>query len=241
MDFEQTRFWQHALHVWQPKRGQGYRFNLDPVLLYGFMQPAEHVLDIGSGTGILALLLLVSGKAQKVTCVEVQPVLAEWAQRNAHDHGLQHRMHVECADVRTYEGGLYDAVVCNPPYFARASHVPSREPSRDIARHEVLGTLNSFVSCASRHLKPMGNASFVVPFQRKEELFKEYRVCGLTLQRARDVHPREGTEPGHVLSQACAGGVPHEQEPPLCVHTDVPNVYHPEVASWLAPPSKLFF
>jgi tRNA1Val (adenine37-N6)-methyltransferase len=235
MDFEQTHFWQKSLHIWQPKRGHGYRFNLDPVLLYGFAPQAHHVLDLGSGTGILALLLLASGKAHHVTCVEVQPSLAEWALRNAHDHGFQDRMHVICEDVRAYQGPVCDAVVCNPPYFTRGAHVASPHLGRDIARHEVLGTLHDFVACAAKHLKPQASASFIVPFQRRADLHKACADVGCSVATERLVHPRALSEPGHLLVQTDLSHPPRPcmVQPPLVVHSNTPGVYTPEVAGWL--------
>ncbi|MCK5690158.1 hypothetical protein KAI87_12850, partial [Myxococcota bacterium] len=68
-------FWEGALKVWQPAKGQGYRFNLDPVLLYGFAPPANEILEFGAGCGILSLLMLGSAKTQKAVAVEIQAQL----------------------------------------------------------------------------------------------------------------------------------------------------------------------
>src|SRR5688572_25658633 len=93
--------WGGKLTLWQPARGRGYRFNLDPVLLYGFAPPAAHTVDLGAGCGVLGLLLAAGGKAQRVTAIEIQPELAILAAKNADENGLRGRYEVLTGDLRT--------------------------------------------------------------------------------------------------------------------------------------------
>ncbi len=236
MQIERDAFWQGKLTVWQPARRQGYRFNLDSVLLASFCAPGEHILDLGSGCGIVPLLLLASGKAGRVTAVEVQPAMAALCRRNAVANGLADRITVICADLRTLAGEAVDGVVFNPPYFPANAGKPNPEPCRDHARNERHGTLADFVSCAARHLRVDGHVGAIVRAARADELHGYLSKHALGLTRQRQVLARAtAVAAQHVLMQATAAAAPPACQlmPPLLVHRDHTRTFSSEIMPWI--------
>lgn len=219
----QDTLWHGQLSFWQPARGRGYRFNLDPVLLSGFVRPGDHALELGAGCGVLGILLLAAGVVQKVTAIEIQPEMAAYARQNAIDNGFAHRMHVVCGDLRTVldhglVAGAYDRIVFNPPYFPAQAGPPSPQIGRDIARHERFGTLEDFVMCAVRHgtsvqsQAPSSATRFVtkgeslgaeisaiIRPERVQHLMMVGQRHGAQPQRVRYVHPRKDASPTAAL------------------------------------------
>ena len=138
-------FWHGRLAVWQPARGHGYRFNLDPVVLARFCPVSDAAVELGAGCGILSLLLLASGKVRRIQAVEVQPLLADLARRNALENGLKERLSVLQADLREIHGPRVDLVAFNPPYFSpraravvRRIHVETPPGASNTARWRIL-------------------------------------------------------------------------------------------------------
>jgi tRNA1Val (adenine37-N6)-methyltransferase len=223
-----------ALVLWQPARGRGYRFNLDPVLLAGFLRPAAHVLDLGAGCGVIGLLLLVMGKAARVTAVEVQPQLAELVRRNALANGVSDRVEVVEADLRHADLPRADAVVFNPPYFRLGEGRVPPDPGRRDGRWETTGTLADFAGCAAAHLGAGGRLGAIVRATRAAELEATLAGLGLAPVRRRPVQPRRGAAAQHLLVEAvpgpAAGAV---EETPLVVHAGAGRIYSAEVRAWL--------
>jgi tRNA1Val (adenine37-N6)-methyltransferase len=225
--------WGGDLVFWQPARGRGYRFNLDPVLLSAFASPARHVLDLGSGVGVLGILLLATGKAERVTAVEVQPALAELTRRNARENGLADRLHVITGDCREQPLPAVDAVVFNPPYFRPSEGQPAPDRCRDVARHERHGTLADFVARAAAVIGTSGHVAVIIPARRGPELEALLRQAGAFALRRRLVLPRDGEAAGHWMLEGRFGpGAAIEalrHEPPLLVHGAAGRDFTPEV------------
>ncbi len=211
--------WGGELVFWQPARGTGYRFNLDPVLLAGFVRPSGHVLDLGSGCGIIGILLVAQGKAESVTGVEIQAQLAELARLNATENAMGERVHTRRGDLREAELPAVDAVVFNPPYFRVGEGRSAPDPGREAARRERHGTLEDFVRRGFSALEYGSSLYCIVRTDRVEELATHVSGHGGGLVRVRAICPREGAEPRHLLVEAVKGGVSCcQQEPPLVVH-----------------------
>lgn len=214
--------WGGDLVFWQPARGAGYRFNLDPVLLAGFVSPAKHILDLGAGCGIIGLLLVAEGKAQRVTCVEVQQTLAELATKNALENRFDEQIRVLHGDLRTMNLPAADAVVFNPPYFRVGEGRTSPEPGRDIARRERNGTLNDFVEGGFRCLHEGASVYCIVRLDREHELKRIAQRVGGSVTRTRPVAARRDTPPRHSLVELRKRpGLPSVEEPALVVHENV--------------------
>lgn len=223
------------LVLWQPARGQGYRFNLDPVLLAGFAPAARHVVDLGAGCGVLGLLLLALDKAERVTAIERQSQLADLARRNAKENGLSGRVAVVTGDIRQVEPPRADAAVFNPPYFKLGEGRAPADPGRSAARHEQHGTLADFVDRALDTVRDSGPISLIVRQQRAGELRRLARERDVSIVRSRAVVPRTGDAPQHALVELRAsGGATEIVEPPLVVHAGAGRAYSDEVRALLS-------
>lgn len=228
---------QGRLTLWQPARGQGYRFNLDPVLLAGFCSPGEHVVDLGAGCGVVGLLLVAMGKAERLTAVELQPDLAELIRRNAADNGLADRVDICCDDVRSIAAGSLaaDRIVFNAPYF-RANHGRNAQSSgRDRGRHERHGTLADFVACSVRCSRAPTRIAAIVRAERGAEIRAAFDAASAGLTRQRPVLSRTGGRLRHVLVEATPAAATGacRQEPALIVHQERGRDFSDEVAGWL--------
>jgi tRNA1Val (adenine37-N6)-methyltransferase len=190
----------------------GYRFSIDALLLADFVtiKKGDRVLDLGTGCGIIALLLLRSRGAARVVGLEIQKALASQASRNARLNGLQDRMPVVRGDLRRppLEHGSFHAVVCNPPYRrARSGRInPDRE--RAVARHEILASLDDILRSARLLLGGKGRLALIYPAERLTDLLVRLRGLGLEPKRLQLVHPDLDAGAGLALVEAAREGRP---------------------------------
>ncbi|MEZ4270981.1 MAG: methyltransferase [Myxococcota bacterium] len=236
MSLSQDSLWGGRLTLWQPARGHGYRYNLDPVLLAGFAAPAFHMVDLGAGCGVLGLLLLGMGKAQRVTAVERQAQLCECAVKNAKDNGYDGVYRVVADDLRQLHEMTADAVVFNPPYYPAGSGQPSAHRGRDEGRHERHGTLKDFVVRAAALLEGTGRCSAIVPVERGAELEEQLAAVGLHVQRIRPIKPRVADPVAHVLLEAANKAQERVIEQPLIIHQGGSRQFTEEVRRWVEGP-----
>jgi tRNA1Val (adenine37-N6)-methyltransferase len=222
------------LALWQPARGQGYRFNLDPVLLSGFSAPRGRVLELGAGCGVLGLLLLKRGKAEHVTFVERQPELAALCERNLQENGFADRGSVVCGDLRELTLESHEGVVFNPPYFAANSGRPSSGVGRDEARFERHGTLRDFVRVSFEVTRAGGSVDVVLRAERFAELGGLATELGGGVVRARPVLARGGEAPRHYLVEISGQASDSMEElPPLILHRGPEREFSDEVKGLL--------
>jgi tRNA1Val (adenine37-N6)-methyltransferase len=176
-----------ALH--QPARGDGYRVNVDALLLAWFAgdgRRAKRAVDLGAGVGAVALSLLYRERADEVLLVEKDEALSVLASKNLDANGWQDRGRALCADVtdsRALATGSADLVVCNPPYVA-----PGRGRVPRVGAGARVGALDGFTATARRLLGPRGRAAFVYPAQELSTLLAELRSAGLEAKRLCFVH-----------------------------------------------------
>lgn len=228
-----------GLRIIQKK--DGYRFSLDPVLLCAFarIEPGEPVCDLGTGSGIIPLLLARRTTAGPITGVEVQPELADRARRSVELNGLEERVTVLACDLRRIRESLSAescrVVLANPPYRAAGSGRLSPRGERALARHEMHGDLNDFVRCAAWLLSTGGRFYLVYLAERLAEMLTAMRAAGLEPKRLRCVHSRQGEEARLVLVEGRKGGRPGlTVEAPLYVYangsytTEVLDIYGEE-------------
>lgn len=158
------------LHLWQPRRGRGYRAGVDPVLLAASIEAkaGQSVLELGCGAGAAVLCLGARVPGLTLTGCELQPAYAELAQRNG---GAA--LEVVEADLTEMPLHLrqrqFDHVLANPPYFDRGASVQSRDPGRETALGEAT-PLRQWVRTAARRLKPKGQAHFIHRAERLPEI-----------------------------------------------------------------------
>lgn len=243
--------WRGRLSFWQPAKGHGYRFNLDPVLLAGFAATFSygHVMDFGAGCGIVGILLLALGKAERITAVEVQPTLAALIERNAHANGFGGRVEVLTGDLRRLRLPQVDGVVFNPPYYPAAQFRPCAHPGRDQGRREQNGTLADFVRCALMalgHHSPHASVSAIVPAVRYQEVCRHIEAAGGRVTAAQQVQPRAYGPAAHMLVAGArrAPELSHGDEParlwaPLVLHQGKARHYTPQINAWVDGPPLL--
>jgi tRNA1Val (adenine37-N6)-methyltransferase len=192
-------FYHGRVRVLQKKRG--YRFSVDAPLLADFIRTKaeDEALDIGTGSGIIALLLSVK-PVRRITALEIQAGLADLARRNIELNGLRGRIEVVEGDLRTFEPGrTYDLVFSNPPYIRKAAGFLSDSAEKSAAKHELHGGIADVLKKTAEWLAPDGRASFVYPAKRRADFMAAAGECGLIVRRLRFVHPREGEPPNLFL------------------------------------------
>ncbi|MFP3869679.1 MAG: tRNA1(Val) (adenine(37)-N6)-methyltransferase [Syntrophobacteria bacterium] len=170
-------FFQGHLKIIQPK--SGYRFSMDSVLLAGLtrVRPQERVVDLGTGCGVVPLLLAYRRSAAKITGVEIQESLARIAERNAGINRLSHLICIVRGDLRRMRKDVLDTevtlAVSNPPYRELHSGRLNPDAEKVIARHEVLATLGDVVQAAARLLPQRGRLALIYPARRLPHLLGE--------------------------------------------------------------------
>lgn len=196
------------LHVLQPARG--YRYTVDPLLLadfvvHRFRRGVRTFCDLGTGCGVLGLVLLRQLPSVRMTAIELQPRLAELARRNLRDNELGARgevVELDLADARQCKrvaGASFDWVVSNPPYGALGRGVTNPDAESAIARHEVRLPLERLCREASRLLRPEGMGALIYPAARLDELLGALSSAGLSPRALRPVQPRADTPASRVL------------------------------------------
>ncbi len=189
----------------------GYRFGIETLLLASFIPAgARRGVDLGTGTGVIPLVLTFFGTVQSMTAIEIQPQLAQRAQRSVAHNRLSEKISIITADLRRLEGvlpaGAFDLVVSNPPYAQGGSGHVNRHTERACARHEILCTLPDVVTAARRLLAPRGRFTIVLPPGRLPELLRlceDHRMCPT---RLRLVQGRPELSPKTCLLEAVRGG-----------------------------------
>jgi tRNA1(Val) A37 N6-methylase TrmN6 len=196
------------LRLIQSKRG--YRFSIDAVLLSQFVtvKPGDRVVDLGTGCGVIGLILLHTRAVGSVLGLEIQSYLADLAMRNAVLNGFQNRMTVIVGDIRhpPFASGKTDLVVCNPPYRKSLSGRINPDSEKAIARHEIMVSLGEIIRTASEILRPKGRLAIIYPAVRLVDSLSEMRSTGLEPKRMRVIYPQMDTEAKLVLIEASLKG-----------------------------------
>lgn len=187
-------------------------FGMDAVLLSGFarIRKGDHVLDMGTGTGIIPILLKSKTKGEHFTGLEIQEECADMATRSVQYNGLESAVDIVCGDIKEAAGifgaASFDVVTSNPPYMIGEHGLRNPYMAKAIARHEVLCTLEDVVSQASRVLKDRGHFFMVHRPFRLAEIFQVLMKYKLEPKRMQLVYPYIDREPNMVLIEACKGG-----------------------------------
>lgn len=214
-----------------------FPFGMDPVLLAHFtlVRKRDRVLDLGTGCGIIPLLLSALHPELTVTGLEIQPETAEMAHRSVLLNGLDHRIRIDCGDFREvgslYGHGKFDVVTLNPPYREPGTGRISPEQGRATARHELSGDLSDALQAAATAVKFGGRVAVVFLAERMADLIVHMRIHRLEPKRLRLIQPREGRPANLLLMEAVkGGGAGLKIEPPLVVY-GTGQRYTPEVAA----------
>lgn len=211
-------------------------FGMDAVLLAGFADKAagERLLDIGTGTGILPLLMEARTDIPHLFGLEIQEESADMARRSVKLNGLEKKIEIVTGDIREaggiFEAASFDVVTCNPPYMIGRHGLQNADPAKAIARHEICGTFQDIVEMASKLLRTGGHFYLVHRPFRLAEILVTLRGCKLEPKRMQLVYPYVDREPNMVLIEAVRGGRPRMSVgKPLIIYKS-PGVYTPEIS-----------
>ena len=217
------------------QKKDGFCFGVDAVLLSHFAQVAKNsnVIDLGTGTGIIAVLLAAKKEPLKVTGLEIQPEMAEMADRSVKLNRLEGKVEIVHGDikkaVKLFGASSFDAVVSNPPYMGRGGGLLNPADAKAIARHEILCTLEDVVQTASKLLRPGGKLSMVHRPQRLADIICLMRHYAIEPKLLRLVHPSLGKKPNLLLISGTRDGNPElKVQEPLYIY-DIEGNYSSEI------------
>jgi tRNA1Val (adenine37-N6)-methyltransferase len=221
------------------QRRDGYRFSIDPVLLCDFVRStngSRSVVDLGTGNGVIAMILARLHKRQRFIGVERQEAMVERARRSVVLNGLDDRVDILQADIRQLPAELkpnsFDVVVSNPPFRHPESGRVAPDSERAAARHELSGGVSDFLGAAGRLLKNGGMFYTIFLAERLTDLLTGMREVKLEPKRLRLVHSRQGEPARLVLAEGCKDARPGlTVEPPLIVYRGAGRDYTAEVSA----------
>ena len=217
------------------QKKKGFCFGMDAVLVSGFAQvkEGEVAVDLGTGTGIIPILLEAKTKGKHFTGLEIQEEVAEMAGRSVRLNQLENRVDIVRGDIkeasRLFGKASFDVVTSNPPYMNDNHGLKNPELPKAIARHEVFCTLDDVCREASLLLKSGGRFYMVHRPHRLAEIITALKAYKLEPKRMKLVHPFVDKEANMVLIEAVRGGRSMMKvEAPIIVYRE-PGVYTQEI------------
>lgn len=210
-------------------------FGMDAVLLSGFAKVTmgENVLDLGTGTGIIPILLAAKTQGRHFTGLEIQDESADMARRSIAINKLEDKIDILIGDIKEasaiFGQASFDVVTSNPPYMNHSHGIINPSEAKAIARHEILCSLEDVVREAARCLKPNGRFYLVHRPFRLVEIINTLSEFKLEAKRMKMVHPYVDKEPNMILIECVKGAKSMiKVEAPLIVYKE-PNVYTDEI------------
>ena len=217
------------------QKKDGFCFGMDAVLLSGFaaVKPGEKAIDLGTGTGIIPILLEAKYEGEHYTGLEIQDEVAEMAARSVALNHLEEKVSIVKGDIkeasRLFGAASFDVVTSNPPYMNDAHGLKNPDLPKAIARHEVLCTLDDVAREAAKLLRPGGRFYMVHRPHRLIEIIMALTKYKLEPKRMKMVHPFVDKEANMVLIEAVRGGKSMiKVEAPIVVYRE-PGVYTQEI------------
>ena len=210
-------------------------FGMDAVLLSGFarVKPGEKVLDLGTGTGIIPILLEAKTDGEHFTGLEIQPESADMASRSVAYNDLQDKIDIVVGDIKDasqrFGASSFDVITTNPPYMIGQHGIKNDQDAKAIARHEILCDLDDILRESAKMLKPSGRVYMVHRPFRLAEIFSKMIEYRIEPKRMQLVYPFVDKEPNMVLIEGLRGGKSRiTVEKPLIVYKE-PGVYTDEI------------
>jgi tRNA1Val (adenine37-N6)-methyltransferase len=205
----------------------GYRFSIDAVLLawHTSPRPDDTILDLGTGCGIIPMILAYRYPGVKVYGIEVQTDLADIARLNIDENHMGDRIFIRCMDMKTLShdvtSGAVDLVVCNPPFRKARSGRINPDQERAIARHEIKTTLNDVVKTAHSMLGVSGRFVIVYSAERITDILYQMRAFGIEPKWIRMIHSGINTDANLILIEGKKGARPALKiGPPLIIYRE---------------------
>lgn len=210
-------------------------FGMDAVLLSGFAQvkKGEKAIDLGTGTGIIPILLEAKTEGSEFTGLEIQPESADMATRSVRLNHLEDRVHIVTGDIKEasklFGASSFEVVTTNPPYMIGQHGIKNPGDAKAIARHEILCDLDDILRESAKLLKPQGRFYMVHRPFRLAEIFSKMVEYHIEPKRMKLVYPYVDKEPNMVLIEGLRGGKSRiTVEKPLIVYKE-PGVYTDEI------------
>ena len=208
-DDELCELFAGRLRIFQKRNG--YRFSVDSILLADFarQRASGSVADLGTGSGVLPIILSKSKVVKETIGIEVQEDLAQLAQKNICLNQCEDRVKIIHADIRTikrdFKAGSFDAVISNPPFYPEHSGRLNPDNQKAISRHELFGTLADFANISQYLLKLSGKFLTIYPSARAVDLIQEMRASGIEPKTLQFIHPRSDEHANLVLIEGIKG------------------------------------
>ncbi|MDF2592677.1 MAG: putative O-methyltransferase [Clostridia bacterium] len=196
------------------QKNNAFKFGVDAVLLADFaeVKRSDQVLEMGTGTGIIPILLHAKKQPASITALEIQADMADMAKRNIKYNKLEEKISILHMDLKeapeTLGRARYDCVVTNPPYVKKEAGINNPEESKAIARFEITCTLQDIVSTSKELLRTGGKLFMVHRADRLVDIIFEMRSQGVEPKRIRFVHSNAGKRPHLILIEGVRGGRP---------------------------------
>lgn len=213
------------------QKRDGYRFSIDAVILARLapVAPGDRVIDLGTGCGIIPLILAATTQAEEIIGVEIQEELAELALRNVRLNGLSEVISIQKEDLKNlpslYPPGFFDLIITNPPFRKLKTGRLNPQEQKTIARHEIAISLREMLNVAFTLLQAQGKLFLIYPAFRLVDLFFEMRRCSLEPKTIQCVHSHIDTPAKMVLVEGIKeGGIELQVKEPLVIY-DVKDTY----------------
>ena len=203
---------------------EGFCFGIDSVLLTEFardIKKQSKIVDLGTGTGILSILLSRKVNAKKIYGIEIQKDVAEMANRSVKLNSLENIIEIINEDINKIklENNTFDAVVTNPPYKKLGTGINNKEEKQKISRYETVATLDDWLKVSSKLLKDNGAFYIVYRTDRLSELIENMKKYKLEIKRMRFVYSNINKQSNLVLIKAVKGaGIFLKIEKPLIIY-----------------------
>lgn len=179
-----------------------FKVGTDGVLLGAWCEANQsspkNLLDIGTGTGVIALMLAQRFESPKVDAIEINPLAADIAKKNFESSNWKDRLTVINQPIQDFKTKkLYDLIVCNPPFFVNS--LRSGNTGKDTARHDTDFSLSSIFHFASKQMRPRGTFALVLPADRKEGMLSLSSKYDFHISKITDVLPTPTSNPKRIL------------------------------------------
>ena len=207
-----------------------FKFSIDAVLLshYTTFKSTDIVLDMCSGTGIVALLVNAHNDVNRIDCIEIQEQLFDMCTRSVKYNNLTEKIYPFNMDLRNAVDNFgyekYDAVLCNPPYLPLSAGYSSISEAKKIARFEVYGSLSDIINTSKKLLKNSGKLVMSYRSDRLADIIYLMRECNIQPKRCRFIHSKSNSKANLVLIEAVKNAKPSMiVEAPLIVYDENNN------------------
>ncbi|OKZ57823.1 MAG: SAM-dependent methyltransferase [Clostridiales bacterium 44_9] len=207
------------------QKTNGFCFGMDAVLLSGFasVKPGEKALDLGTGTGIIPILLEAKTEGSHFTGLEIQPEMAEMARRSVDYNGLEDKVDIVTGDIKEaaeiFKPAFFDVITTNPPYMIADHGLRNPADAKAIARHEVLCSLDDILRESMRLLQDKGRFYMIHRPFRLTEIMIKMNYYKIEPKRIQFIYPYLDKEPTMVMIEGVRGAKPRiTVEPPLVIY-----------------------